>query len=56
MLVIRAWLEDDTDDFRARLIAMSDVDSGEEQVSYASSADQIHDALDRWLAGVVAGT
>jgi hypothetical protein len=54
VLVVRAWIEGDPPQFKARLTHTTDVTRHEEESATVSSARGIHDEIDRWLAALQA--
>ena len=54
MLVVRAWVEGDPPQLKARLTHTTDVRRHEEESTTASSARGIHDEIDRWLTALQA--
>lgn len=50
LLVIRAWIEDPTEpSLRAQIREVANVDDPEEVVQFASTREELHAVLDRWL-------
>jgi len=49
VLVVRAWIEGDPPRLKARITHTVDVTEGEPQSRIATSAEQIHDEVQRWL-------
>ena len=50
LLVIRAWREDAAEDsLRARITEIPNLDAAYEVVRLASTREELHAALDRWL-------
>ncbi len=52
VLVVRAWVEGDPPQLKARLTHTTDVHRHEEDSATVSSARGIHDEIDRWLAAL----
>lgn len=52
VLVVRAWIEGDPPQLKARLTHTTDVHRHEEESATVSSARGIHDEIDRWLAAL----
>lgn len=52
VLVVRAWIEGDPPQLKARLTHTTDVHRHEEESATVSSASGIHDEIDRWLAAL----
>jgi alkanesulfonate monooxygenase SsuD/methylene tetrahydromethanopterin reductase-like flavin-dependent oxidoreductase (luciferase family) len=49
-LLLRVWMEEGSDQFRARLMAVgTDGQAGDRTVSLASTPDDVIDAVRRWL-------
>jgi hypothetical protein len=48
-LLVRVWLEDGGDTFRARVTAMGLDGSDDRTVALASSPDDVTDAVNEWL-------
>ncbi len=50
LLVIRAWVEDPAEpSLRAQIREVANVDDPEEVVQFASTREELHAVLDRWL-------
>jgi hypothetical protein len=49
VLVVRAWIEGDPPQLKARITQTTDVATREPVSSAASTAEQIYDAVRRWL-------
>ena len=54
VLVVRAWVEGDPPQLKARLTHTTDVNRHEEESATVSSARGIHAEIDRWLAALQA--
>lgn len=52
VLVVRAWIEGDPPQLKARLTHTTDLHRHEEESATVSSARGIHDEIDRWLAAL----
>ena len=52
VLVVRAWIEGDPPQLKARLTHTTDVNRHEEESATVSSVGGIHDEIDRWLAAL----
>lgn len=53
VLVIRAWREDSAESaLRSRITSVTNLDVPEEHVHHASTRDELHAVLDRWLDGL----
>lgn len=50
VLVISAWIEPDTGDFRARIMQTTDTKSSEHSLQWASSPTSVVAAVEDWLA------
>jgi hypothetical protein len=49
-LLVRVWLEDGTEQFRARVLAVGpETPAGDRTVAVASSPSEVIDAVSRWL-------
>lgn len=55
VLVVRAWIEGDPVQLKARLTHTIDLMQREPQSATVSSARDIHDEIDRWLEALRAG-
>ena len=55
VLVVRAWIEGDPPQLKARLTHTTDVNRHEEESATVASASGIHDEIDRWLAALQSG-
>jgi hypothetical protein len=54
LLLIRAWIEDPTgSSLRARVTEIDDIDAAAEIIRLASTRDELHATLDRWLDRLV---
>ena len=52
VLVVRAWVEGDPRQLKARLTHTTDVHRHEEESTTVSSVRGIHDEIDRWLTAL----
>ena len=55
VLVVRAWIEGDPPQLRARITHTIDVAQDETESTIVASAEQIHDEVRRWLEALEAG-
>jgi hypothetical protein len=55
VLVVRAWVEGDPPQLKARLTHTTDVSQRAQESATVSSARGIHDEIDRWLAALQEG-
>lgn len=52
VLVVRAWIEGDPPQLKARLTHTTDIHRHEEESATVSSVRGIHDEIDRWLVAL----
>jgi hypothetical protein len=50
VMILRAWTEEPSDAIRVRITHTLDVSSDEQQSRVAASAEEVVDAVRRWLA------
>jgi hypothetical protein len=55
VLVVRAWIEGDPAQLKARLSHTIDLTQREPKSATVSSAKDIHEEIDRWLDALVTG-
>jgi len=55
VLVVRAWIENDPPQLKARITHTIGVAEGEPESATAASAEQIHEEIGRWLDALEAG-
>jgi hypothetical protein len=55
VLLVRAWVEGDPPQLKARLTHSADLARRDEESVTVSSARGIHDEVDRWLTALQAG-
>lgn len=55
VLVVRAWIEGDPPQLKARLTHTVDLVHGEPGSATVSTPAEIHDEIDRWLEALAAG-
>ena len=48
-LLLRVWIEEGSDQFRARVMAVGSGESSDRTVALASSPDEVLQAVSRWL-------
>ena len=54
LLLIRAWIEEPAESaLRARITEIADIDAADEIIRLASTRDELHAMLDRWLDRLV---
>jgi len=56
VLVVRAWIEGDPPQLKARLTHTVDLAEDEPESATVSSAEQIHGEVSRWLEALEAGS
>jgi hypothetical protein len=56
VLVVRAWVEGDPPQLKARLTHTIDLAQREPESATVSSAEQIHEEIERWLEALLAGS
>lgn len=48
-LLLRVWIEEGSDQFRARVMAVGSGEGGDRTVALASSPDEVLEAVGHWL-------
>ena len=48
-LLLRVWIEEGSDQFRARVMAVGSGEEGDRTVAVASSPDEVLEAVRQWL-------
>lgn len=54
VLVVSAWIDPETGEFRARVMHTLDPDSAEHQIRWAALPEEVVELVQEWLAGLQA--